>query len=242
MNNIKSRIIIAFLIFSFSLSVCSGSDAIVSFDDSIRENFRYKNREQRDQAASLSNLTVSLTMAAPFLYRANWDSSKNYIYSYLGNGLITEIGKFSAKRVRPYEQACEAGDGGYDKNCYSNDSNKSFFSGHTSFAFTGASLVCLAQEQQAQSDSEFSKGPCYSSLVLAGLTGYLRIAADQHYFSDVMVGAMVGILSGYYLPKHFGSKADAKSVMAKMPGRGGLVLTPNFYDNNSWVLSFVKEI
>lgn len=85
MKRISSRILITFLISNFLLSVCSGSDAIVSFDDSIRESFRYKNREQREQAASLSNLTVSLSMAAPFLYRANWHSSKNYIYSYLGS-------------------------------------------------------------------------------------------------------------------------------------------------------------
>ena len=35
-----------------------------------------------------------------------------------------------------------------------------------------------------------------SALGLASATGYLRIAADKHYFSDVFVGAIVGSLIG----------------------------------------------
>ena len=35
-----------------------------------------------------------------------------------------------------------------------------------------------------------------SALGLASSTGYFRIAADKHYFSDVFVGAIVGSLVG----------------------------------------------
>ena len=36
-----------------------------------------------------------------------------------------------------------------------------------------------------------------TSLGLATLTGYFRIAADKHYFTDIIAGAMVGTLVGY---------------------------------------------
>jgi hypothetical protein len=37
-------------------------------------------------------------------------------------------------------------------------------------------------------------------LSLAAATGYLRIAADSHYFSDVLVGAAVGTAVGLLVP------------------------------------------
>lgn len=38
-------------------------------------------------------------------------------------------------------------------------------------------------------------------LTLAAVTGYLRIAADKHYFSDVLVGAVVGAGAGLLVPQ-----------------------------------------
>ena len=38
---------------------------------------------------------------------------------------------------------------------------------------------------------------------LATVTGYLRIAADKHYFSDVLVGAVVGSAIGIGVPLLF---------------------------------------
>jgi len=32
-------------------------------------------------------------------------------------------------------------------------------------------------------------------------TGYLRIAADKHYFSDVAIGAAVGTAIGFIIPR-----------------------------------------
>ena len=36
-----------------------------------------------------------------------------------------------------------------------------------------------------------------STLSLATVTGYLRIAADKHYFTDVLVGAIIGSTVGH---------------------------------------------
>ena len=45
--------------------------------------------------------------------------------------------------------------------------------------------------------SRMKKNP---NLVIASGVGYLRIAADKHWFSDVLVGAGVGYVSGRYIP------------------------------------------
>ena len=41
---------------------------------------------------------------------------------------------------------------------------------------------------------------CAGAFVVAGVTGALRVASDQHYLSDVLVGATVGTLVGLGLP------------------------------------------
>jgi hypothetical protein len=41
---------------------------------------------------------------------------------------------------------------------------------------------------------------CATGLALATAVGVLRIAADRHYATDVLLGAGVGLLSGWLLP------------------------------------------
>ena len=59
-------------------------------------------------------------------------------------------------------------------------------------------------------------------LAFAGSTGYLRIAADRHFLTDVLVGASVGAAAGLVLPRLF----DEDGVTAgrlPTPGASALV-------------------
>ncbi len=58
----------------------------------------------------------------------------------------------------------------------------SFPSGHTSSAFSGATLI------QMKYGTRFGI-PAY---ILAALVGYSRVHADRHYWSDVIAGAILG--------------------------------------------------
>jgi len=89
----------------------------------------------------------------------------------LSNYTLVDSVKMRAKRIRP-----------------NGEDDRSFYSGHTSGAFTAAGLMCM------------QKSYCTESLILAGLTGYLRIAAKKHWASDVFVGMGVGFLGGKYIP------------------------------------------
>lgn len=101
-------------------------------------------------------------------------------------GVVTQAAKFSFARARPYA---------YYGNDYSNaDSRMSFFSGHTSYSFAMAlsSAMLLADSYPG------SSGLIYGiALTVAAIPGYLRIAADKHYFTDVLVGAIVGSALAY---------------------------------------------
>lgn len=88
--------------------------------------------------------------------------------------------------------------------------SKSFFSGHASGAFGTAAVL-----------AEVYKGTAvpYAAYGVAGLVAYARMHAEGHYASDVIFGALAGVLS-------------AKLTMRFLNGddsNGGLLITPGVY-------------
>ena len=105
-------------------------------------------------------------------------------------GLVTDIVKHTVKRKRPssYYQTRDEGD----------DTYKSFFSGHTSQAFAiGTSTAIMLS--RSYPDKKFLIWG--SAITLATTTGYLRIAADKHYMTDVLSGALAGSIIGFLVQK-----------------------------------------
>jgi membrane-associated phospholipid phosphatase len=73
----------------------------------------------------------------------------------------------------------------------------SFPSGHTSGAFAFAvSAGVIARARNCRSEP-YVWG---FGLTLAAATAYLRIAADKHYATDVLVGATIGVSAGLTVP------------------------------------------
>ena len=77
------------------------------------------------------------------------------------------------------------------------EDNLSFFSAHSAstFAFvTGAAMVARQHHSWAE--------PYLWTIgyALAATTAYLRVAADKHYFTDVITGTAVGIGAGLAIP------------------------------------------
>jgi membrane-associated phospholipid phosphatase len=85
------------------------------------------------------------------------------------------------------------------------DDNLSFYSGHTSLTFTLATASGTVASLRG-----YSLAPAIWSagLGVAALAGWLRIAADKHYLSDVLVGAVAGSLAGVLLPVLFHGRRD----------------------------------
>ncbi len=121
--------------------------------------------------------------------------------------LVTELTKRLVARERPYGAECD-GQGPGGRECDSETRYESFLSGHTAMAFTAAGLVCAHHTNLPLfGGGAADTGACVAALGGAAAVGALRIAADKHYLSDVLAGAALGVVSGYFLPKwlHYGS-------------------------------------
>ncbi|MFO1469716.1 MAG: phosphatase PAP2 family protein [Turneriella sp.] len=104
-------------------------------------------------------------------------------------GVITQVAKFSVARGRPFA---------YYGNDYSSPDGRlfSFFSGHTSYSFALAlsSAMLLSPANHILSTAPaFMLPPCS----LQRCRAICAFAADKHYLTDVLTGAIVGSAIAY---------------------------------------------
>jgi membrane-associated phospholipid phosphatase len=100
--------------------------------------------------------------------------------------------KLSVGRRRPYKQF---GDG--TEPALTGD-NVSFSSGHTSLGFAitaSAGLICHWRNYWTE---PYVWG---TGIFLSLSTAYLRMGADKHYLSDVLVGGAIGVAAGLTVPR-----------------------------------------
>ncbi|MBI5502752.1 MAG: phosphatase PAP2 family protein [Deltaproteobacteria bacterium] len=108
---------------------------------------------------------------------------------------VNQLTKFLVGRERPFVHALPEEWKGLTAK--PDDNNLSFFSGHTTLAFavavSGATVATLRG---------YDSAPYLWAIggTMALATGWLRIAADKHYLSDVLIGAAVGSLIGWLVP------------------------------------------
>lgn len=125
---------------------------------------------------------------------------------------LNQLVKFSVGRRRPLI---------HDGVPYAtSDANTSFYSGHTNLAFA---LAVSAGTVSSLRGYRWAPAVWTSGLVLASATGYLRIAADRHYFTDVVTGAVVGAAVGFAVP-YFFHRAQAASGPTATTNRGEVTI------------------
>ncbi|HKO91027.1 MAG TPA: phosphatase PAP2 family protein, partial [Polyangiaceae bacterium] len=128
----------------------------------------------------------------------------------------------SLGRVRPAENGCKT-DPEYSSKCDSSSLNKSFLSGHTAIAFTGAGLMCAHhQHLPLYGGGAADIATCWAALAAASAASVMRITSDNHYATDVLLGAGIGLTSGYVLQRWlhygFGSSRGAQSWLPSFHG------------------------
>jgi membrane-associated phospholipid phosphatase len=113
---------------------------------------------------------------------------------------VNQLTKLLVARERPYVHARPPIDGG--PRPHSDDDDVSFFSGHTTavFALAASSATVATMRGYRWAPAIWIVGGG-----LAATTGYLRIAADRHWLSDVLVGLLVGAGIGVAAPLLFHS-------------------------------------
>jgi membrane-associated phospholipid phosphatase len=121
---------------------------------------------------------------------------------------VNQLVKFVVGRERPFAHALPP-----DAKAMisTSDDNLSFFSGHTTatFALAVATGTVASMRGYRWAPVAWVAGPA-----LAATTGYLRIAADKHYLTDVLTGAVVGSAFGFALPYFLHSAQSGSATNA----------------------------
>lgn len=203
-------------------------DEAVLFDEWVRDRWRLSSRRARStaerwsdavDAVSSAHLFVIDSWVVPAAIHRNPDVGLQLfgmnLQSYGVSMLLNRIVKRITRRARPFVEPCER-DPRIDAECGSREANVSFYSGHSSGTATSAGLICAHHTHLAlYGGGAADAAACVFSVSLSLLTGGLRIASDNHWATDVVVGHLMGGLSGYVLPsllyyRGFGERAQSK--------------------------------
>jgi membrane-associated phospholipid phosphatase len=137
-------------------------------------------------------------------------------------GVLNQVTKFGFARERPFVHFLPRAPNVVRELTDSpSDDNLSFFSGHTNLAFVIATSSGTVATLRGYRLAPLVWG---AGLTMAASTGYLRIAADKHYFSDVMVAAVIGSIVGVGVPLLFHSKAPGGTTTTSTTAQA--LLTP----------------
>jgi hypothetical protein len=129
--------------------------------------------------------------------------------------ILTQVSKFSTGRLRPESWA--KGDGGTTTN-----SLMSFWGGHCAFVFSVAAAATQVARLRGQTNWKWL---ALASFTGAAAVGWLRVAADKHWLTDVVVGAGVGTAVGLAVPLLVLRPADERApAVTLVPTPGGLAV------------------
>jgi len=175
---------------------CSPPD----FDRGARHWFLWKDVKLADSLSNYSTYYISPLVGLTLLIASEGDTSASRLIDDVLPvaetvaivQVATQFGKYAFARRRPYAYyATTALDPGVD-----NDS--SFWSGHSVFGFaltSAAGTVCHFRHYWTE---PYVWG---AGITLSLATEYLRMAADKHWFSDVITGGLVGLGAGLVVPR-----------------------------------------
>ena len=109
---------------------------------------------------------------------------------------LTELTKLLAKRRRPYVYGLSQ----FDGELFTQNSRKSFFSGHSSYTavnyYLGAKMF-----NDFYPDSKWKPLVWSSAAILPAITAWKRVQGGKHFVTDVLVGYIAGALIGILIPE-----------------------------------------
>lgn len=129
---------------------------------------------------------------------------------------LTTAVKHGTARLRP--QASDAGAPRVQGDLHA------FWSGHTARVFTAATAAAQVARLRGRPGWKWVAGV---GLAAAATTGYLRVAADQHWATDVLAAAAAGATIGWAVPTfalRAPGSAGRRTPISLAPAPGGLAL------------------
>lgn len=195
-------------------------------DPGMRDLLMADRKHTRDAYARISDLGFRTLVFAPYVIDVgvaalavhhNYDVATQLALIDFEVLTLAGMTQLLASRVlgraRPYLETCEAN----PETC-TGGPYRSFLSGHAMASFTAAGLMCVHHEKLPL----FGGGApdtwaCIWAVSVASMVSTFRLVADEHWTSDVLLGAAVGWAYGYYLPKllHFHTAKMTKTADGK---------------------------
>ncbi len=220
------------------------------FDDAARDALRVKIPEGGRYARDASDVGLVLLINQRFVDNlivtwwfhdkgsTAWQMTLIDAQTISFSASINSVVAGAAGRERPYSRGyCNDSPEDESTDCRGNNRFRSFFSGHATAAFTMAALTCVHHaELPLYGGGPAEAVPCVTSLAVASGVSLLRVAADQHYLTDVLTGAAFGVASGVAIPYAFhyafeqtGDKAGTNApAFSIIPTGTGLSITGAF--------------
>ena len=118
---------------------------------------------------------------------------------------LNQIVKFAVGRQRPY---AHYGNWTEASHAPDSDDNLSFYSGHSSLAF---SLAAAAGTVSSLRGYRSTPWVWVGGMTIATGIAYLRVAGDKHYLTDVLTGAAIGTAFGIAIPRLLHGREDPEN-------------------------------
>jgi membrane-associated phospholipid phosphatase len=185
------------------------------FDESVRRSLRLPSSNLRFAARDASDILVSLEATWPFFVDAaitTWwyhhspdAAAQMAAVNAEAIAVITGLQGVTntvASRERPYGRDCGSSVlPDQTVECEGNVRYRSFFSGHSAFSFTAASLICTNHLKLGLFGGGAAEvATCIIAYGGAAGAATLRVMGDMHYATDVLTGALVGTIVGVGIP------------------------------------------
>jgi len=190
------------------------------FDRAVRDALKWDNTAAPHMVSNVLGFAAApIVLSAMMLgaeggqrsWRRTFDDLSPMVEAAIVVSLTQSTVKYIVRRQRPFVHFASK------DRPFAHDDNTSFYSGHTSavLAETFACGIVAHQRGYALEPAIWATG-----ITIGVVTGYLRIAADKHYATDVIAGALIGTVAGLavpYLLHPAGEFHDADVVIAKQP-------------------------
>lgn len=212
----------------------SGADTLNAVDSGSRDALRWSNTSRANTLSNLSGFVLApLAALGMTALAASHDGALGQVPV---DGLLiaeatalsadlNQIVKFAVGRERPFVHVLSETD--KLRTSQPSDNNASFYSGHTNLVFA---LAVSSGTVASMREYRYAPAVWATGLTLAAATGWLRIAADKHYLSDVLTGAVVGSAVGFAVP-YLGHRAQGHAntpAVSAGVAQGGLSLAASW--------------
>ena len=197
-----------------------------SFDRWGHDNIKWSNAGAANKAVHVTGYALAPVaalgldaLAAGYDHRLSdfWVDALLIAEASALSSFATQLVKISTGRQRPRAHFGGGSQGPRD--------NISFYSGHTSFAFALAVSSGTVASMRGYRLAPLVWG---TGLAVAATTGYLSLASDRHYLTDVIAGAVLGSAFGFGIPYLFHRPRrdeSPRTAILALPVQGGALLT-----------------